>query len=65
MGRICSACVQTPRAGPEVSNLEEAAGDHYVLQKMDHLVLVTEVAVKEERVAKLNTAITSDARRTR
>jgi hypothetical protein len=29
--------------------LEEAAGDHYVLQKMDHLVLVTEVAVKEER----------------
>jgi hypothetical protein len=44
--------------------LEEAAGDHYVLQKMDHLVLVTEVAVKKNALAKLNTA-TSDARRTR
>jgi hypothetical protein len=29
--------------------LEEAAGDHYVLQKMDHLVLVTEVCGEKER----------------
>jgi hypothetical protein len=32
---------------------------------MDQLVLVTEVAVKKNAVAKLNTAMTSDARRTR
>ncbi len=37
------------RSGPEGSDLEQPAGHHHVLQKVDHLVLVGEIAVERNR----------------
>jgi hypothetical protein len=34
------------RSGPEGGDLEQPAGHHHVLQKVDHLVLVGEIAVE-------------------
>jgi len=35
-------------AGTEMCNLQEAAGDHDILQKVDHLILVGEVVMEED-----------------
>jgi hypothetical protein len=35
-------------AGTEMRNLQEAAGDHDVLQKVDHLILVGKVVMEED-----------------
>ena len=44
-----SARVQTVAPGSEMPDLQKSADDHDVLEKMDHLVLVREVFVKEDR----------------
>src|ERR1700750_1231720 len=43
------ARVQAVAAGPKVRDLQQSAGHHDVLEKVDHLILVGEIAVKEHR----------------
>src|ERR1700688_2592809 len=42
-------CVQAKASGAEMCNLQEAANDHDILEKMDHLISVSKVVVKEDR----------------
>src|SRR6267378_2643845 len=44
-----SACVQAIASGAEMRDLQESTSDHDVLEKMDHLISVSEVVVKEDR----------------
>src|SRR5467141_2583333 len=44
-----SACVQAVASGAEVCDLQEATNDHDVLEKMDHLISVSKVVMKEDR----------------
>jgi hypothetical protein len=41
--------VQAIAPGAEMRNLQEAANNHDVLEKMDHLISVSKVVVKEDR----------------
>src|SRR5882757_7837685 len=42
-------CVQTVASRAEMRDLQKTANDHDVLEKMDHLISVSEVMVKEDR----------------
>jgi len=42
------ASVDAHRARAEVDDLQQAAGEHHVLEEMDHLVLIGEVAMEED-----------------
>ena len=44
-----SACVQAVASGAEMRDLQEATNDHDVLEKMDHLISVSKVVMKEDR----------------
>src|SRR5439155_21541642 len=43
------SCVQTVASRAEMSDLQKTANDDDVREKMDHLILVSEVMVKEDR----------------
>src|SRR5260370_36085873 len=45
---LCIACIQAEASGAKMRDLQEPADDHDVLQKMDHLILVGEIPVKED-----------------
>jgi hypothetical protein len=49
LGITRSPRVQAVASGAEMSDLQEAADDHDVFEKMDHLILVSKVVVKEDR----------------
>src|SRR5437899_7124560 len=42
-------CVQTVASRAEMRDLQQTANDHDVLEKMDHLISVSKVMVKEDR----------------
>jgi len=44
-----SACVQAVPFGAEMRDLQKTADNHDVLEKMDHLISVSKVVVKEDR----------------
>jgi hypothetical protein len=43
--------VQTERTGTEVGDLQEASRHHHVLEEVNHLVVVSEIAMEENRRA--------------
>src|SRR3981189_385254 len=43
------ACVQAVASGAEMRDLQKTANNHDVLEKMDHLISVSKVVVKEDR----------------